>query len=361
MIKIDIFEKHHNLLTNMAINYTTRDNPKKTDDKQSLGVQIIFFALNFLAVPFSAYATFQGYRETAGGDIMAIILATLTAVLFFGLNYLIMDKRRKGESHALQAVGYLIPLGISFIGNFTNFYGNQVEATVLKNDLAQYSKTLKTTYESSMTALDNSTGLVDFELKLNTQLNQLKVQYKSRWGSECNKEWAKIKQLCGGNLTKIFGKKTYNKAEDIANNYFASLKQTKNANINILKDQINNLYKPLLEEIEDIKKDKEVLKRNGSDLINKIRIANDDIGEIIKGKITDFVYKSETVHNKVGKENPMQTLKHAWGEKNITSIETITAAFFSLIIDLVTLLFIFLAIPYNSNKRKNVITGPRSL
>lgn len=336
--------------------YLTKKNPDTSTNKNEIGTQIIFFALNFLAVPFSAYATYQGYKETAGGDIMAIILAALTGILFFGLNFLIMERRRNGKPHVAQTLGYIIPLGISFIGNFTNFYGNQVEGNVLKNELAQYSKTLKTTYEASLGALDESTGLADFELKLNTQLSQLKAQSNSGWGANSNKEWKTIQELCNGQLTPIYGNKTYQKAKDIADLYYSSLKQTKNAEIDIVKNQINNLYKPLEMQADSIGKDKKLLKKEGSTLINKIRVANDDIGEITRSKIPEFINKSDKVHIKVGKENPMQTLKHAWGVSNRISMETITATFFSLIIDLVTLAFIFLAYSYAPNKRK---TKPR--
>lgn len=344
----------------MAINYTTRVNPKKNKDKQSIGFQIIFFALNFLAVPFSAYATFQGYRETAGGDFMAIVLAALTGVLFFGLNYLIMDRRQKGLPHLPQTLGYLLPLGISFIGNFTNFYGNQVEGDVLKTELAQYSKTFKKTYQGSIAALDKSTGLTEFKEELDKRLSQLEAQTKSGWGFNSSEEWKTIQDLCDNKLTPIYGNRTYQKAKYIAESYFSSLERSKNQDINIIKDQVNDIYSPFEMQIETVSKDKNILKKEGSNLMNNIKESNDNIGEITRGKLVDFKYETLDPHIKISKENPMVTLNHAWSSKNIGSMETITASFFSLIIDLITLVFIFLALPYK-RQRKNKPTGPRSL
>lgn len=345
----------------MAINYTTRNNPKKTENKQGIGFKIIFFALNFLAVPFSAFATFQGYRETAGGDIMAVILAALTAVLFFGLNFLIMERRKNGQPHLIQTLGYLVPLGISFIGNFTNFYGNQVEANVLKDDLAQYVQTFKSTHSASIIVLDKSTGLVKLEEDLNNKLAQLKEQYdEGGWATNCDIDWNAIKKLCNGDLTKINGAKTYSKAAKRVRQYLASLKSSKNANIDGIKDRINIIYDPIISQVDTLEKDKEALKIDGSFLINKISVANNDLAQITIGEVPDFTYTELENYIKVGKENPMQTLKHAWSAENISSIETITATFFSLIIDLVTLAFIFLAIPYSKQRNKS-FSGPRSL
>ena len=99
------------------INYKVKKG-NTTKPKIDFGFEIIFYALNILAVPFSAIATYSGYKDLAAGPIMAGILAAITAVLFFGLNYMIKQRRVNGQPHLVQTLGYIFPLAISFIGNF---------------------------------------------------------------------------------------------------------------------------------------------------------------------------------------------------------------------------------------------------
>ncbi|CAM1364552.1 hypothetical protein [Tenacibaculum xiamenense] len=360
----------------MAINYTTRNNPKKTDDKQELGFKIIFFALNFLLVPFSVLATYKGYKGFLG-EYLAIVLAAATGLLFFGLNLIIMQRRQKGMSHTKQIFGFLLPLLISFFGNFAYFYGNQMEGTLLNKDLTAYETTLSRTYQDAVSELTNGTGLDELEAKLKAELELLKIQIEQKQyggcGTECIKKWNEIIQLFRDyntkynnsqvtNLTKVYVK-TYSNFELTALNYFKGLKSTKESEIKRKIGQLTPVYEPLKIVADSLLKqeNKVQLKSGGVDLIKKIKGANDNIGAKAMGflKGTNYSFTPLNEYEGVNAKNIKSVLESAFIKKDNTSA-TVFSIILSLVIDLATLGFVFLALSYNKQKRK-ANTGPKEL
>jgi len=352
----------------MKINYKVKAAKGKSKDKE-IGFTIVFYALNILAVPFSAIATFNGYKETTGGVFMAGVLAALTGVLFFALNYIIMERRKKGLPHFKQVLGYLIPLSISFIGNFTYFYGNQVESTLLKEDLTRYSKVFDNTYESSITSLKKSTGLKEFKMKLDASLSQLDNQINKQgnyngYGSEAKKVWKDIKDLFkefnNTTLTEPVEKK-YERFEAATLDAYKAIEKSKMEDVNKIISYVDTLYFDVNKKVVKLKKESnsDLLKLEGEDLINELKASNDKIGDKTKAKVKDFKYENLESYKKVGAKNPIQTLENALKFEN--PVATVSSMFFSLVIDLITLVFIFLAIPYTKNKNKKGVRAPKTL
>lgn len=331
--------------------------------KKEIGFVIAFWALNILAVPFSAIATFNGYKESTGGMFMAIILAAMTGVLFLALNYIIMERRKKGEPHLKQVLGYVFPLAISFFGNFTFFYGNTIQASSLKIELAKYSQTFDDTYHSAISVLNDSAGIPEVQAEVLRMKNQLKAQSSENmgyWGKLAEIEWEKIKlhfkNELGTSLTSISTKnktKKYGEAETIIDQALMSIVQTKTIDLNKTVDPINSIYSPLHKLSDSLKKDenKNALKTSGEDLINDIKAANDLIISKTQSITPTFFGKSLNPFISSSASNPIQALEHAWRHKT-KSIAPAQSMFFSLIIDLVTLGFIFLAFSYKKNTRR---------
>jgi hypothetical protein len=357
----------------MAINYKTRNNPKKTSDKQEIGFRIIFFALNFLLVPFSAIATYNGYKGFLD-EYLAIVLAAATGLLFFGLNFIIMERRKKGLSHLKQSIGFLLPLLISFFGNFTYFYGNQMEGTLLEKDLTYYATTLDKSYEAGKSGLNNSTGLNDLETKLKAELKLLKFQMETPpkgYGKEAKKKWANIIQLfsdynlkyngsASTSLTKIYNQKYYN-FENAALGYFSSIKDSKETEINTKLSELSNLYDPVSIIADSLLKsgNEEQLKTSGEDAIKKIQRANNLIGAKSKGFLPDYNYTELKEYEVVNAKNIKSVLNSAFVRKDNNSA-TVFSIIISLVIDLATLGFVFLALSFTKQKNKTY-SGPRSL
>lgn len=331
--------------------------------KKELGFDVAFWALNILAVPFSAIATFNGYKESTAVFFMAVILASMTGVLFLALNFIIMERRKKGEPHLKQVLGYIFPLAISFFGNFTFFYGNTIQASSIKIELAKYSQTFDDTYHSAISILNDSAGIPEVNAKVLDMKNQLKAQSDPSlgwWGIKADAEWNKInahfKNELGTDLTPISTKnkkKKYSEAETIIDLALQSIVQTKTIDLNRTTDPINSIYTPLHKLSDSLKKDenKKALKSSGEDLINNIKAANDIIISKTKFIAPSFFGKPLNPFISSSASNPIQALEHAWKHKT-KSIAPAQSMFFSLIIDLVTLGFIFLAFSYNKTTRR---------
>lgn len=360
----------------MAVSFKTRKNIKKSNNKQDIGFQIIFFALNFLLVPFSAIATYKGYKGFLD-EYLAVVLAAATALLFFGLNFLIMQRRQKGENHLKQSLGFLLPLLISFFGNFTYFYGNQMEGTLLNKDLTHYSNTIDGTYLTAKSGLERSTGLNALEVKLNGELALLKNQMEGQkgfegYGKESDKIWRKITALFSDynkdynegattRLTEVHDKKKYTNFENTALSYFKSLRLTKGIEIQRKTDELTALYDPVNQEAELLLKsgNEDQLKLNGVDAIKKIRQANNQIGKTSKGFLTNSSFTELEDYEGVNAKNIKSVLTSAFAKRDNDSA-TIFAIVLSLVIDLATLGFVFLALSYNKQK-KQILSGPRQL
>ena len=363
----------------MAINYTTRNNPKKSKDKQSIGMKIIYFALNFILVPFSAYQTFIGYEKFLG-MLPAIAIAAVSALIFFGLNYTIMERRIAGEPHFKHIFGYLLPLGISFFGNFNSIYSAQMQGKLVADELAQYSTDLENTYTSAVSEMNESSGLFYLKSSLDSELELLRIQMEDQgsangYGLEARKKWDKIKQLfkdynlkynpsSSGELTKVQNTSRYKNFENTALKYYESIEKTKESEIARVLEPLTNEYNALMGKYDVMIKENSI-KLSGFQMLEDLRKSNNKIGSTIKNYLDkktntpSFNYKilAESDQRQIG------TIKHSLESAYVkweNPTATFFATFFSFIIDLIPLGFLFLVFPYNSNKKK-VTTGPRSL
>ncbi|WP_405570139.1 hypothetical protein [Winogradskyella sp. Asnod2-B02-A] len=365
----------------MAINYTTRNNPKKTDNKQGLGMKIIYFALNFLLVPFSSYQTFIGYEKFLG-FIPAILIAIVSGLIFFGLNYTIMEKRIAGIPHKMLILGYLLPLGISFFGNFNAIYGAQMKGELVGSELAVYSTALNNTYNSAISAMDKSTGLLDLKVNLDSELEQLRVQMEEQgpyngYGKAAKKKWTDINNLFEnynikyldhsiGELTKVQNTTKFNNFKKTAISYYNSIEKAKQAELNKVFDPIKSKYKIVNDQYDSMVKNDSV-KVLGFQMLEDLRKTNNEvIGNPVKGYLGSLTNKVDFNFNELKESDQRQvgTIKHSLESAFVkweNPTASIFASFFSLIIDLIPLGFLFLVFPYNSNKRKQIPTGPRRL
>ena len=125
--------------------------------------------------------------------------------------------------------------------------------------------------------------------------------------------------------------------------------------ISNLKVDINNKY-IAYKKISAITEG-ELKRTEGQILLDEIRIANNNIGSTIQAKIPKFKY--DTLQPKSSVCTIGDSVHSAFVERNEPT-QSFLATFFSLIIDLVTLGFIFLAISYTPNTRKK-IRKPRTL
>jgi hypothetical protein len=285
-----------------------------------------------------------------------------------------MQRRKKGQSHIKQSIGFLLPLLISFFGNFTYFYGNQMEGTLLNKDLTQYKTTFKKTYENAVSGLNNSTGINDLETKLRAELQLLKFQMETPpkgYGKAAKKKWANIIKLFsdynstyngspGASMTQIHVKKYIN-FENSAMNYFNSLKDSKENEVNSKLAVLTSLYKPVNTVADSLLKsgNEEQLKSGGVDLIKKIKSVNDDIGQKSKGFLNAYIYDPLLAYNPVNAKDVKSVLSSAFVKKDNNSATTFSIIL-SLVIDLATLGFVFLALSYNKQK-KSTNSGPRQL
>lgn len=358
------------------IKHTTRINDQTKPKAQDLGIQIIFFALNFLAVPFSGYQTYMGYRDVAGGEIMAIVLAGLSSLLFFGLNYIIMDRRKNGMPHLVQTLGYILPLGISFFGNFNSFYCNSTSCDLQVLSVNNYTGVLEKTKSDGIAALLLSTENAQRSADKNILLIDLKQQIENGWGKNCKDLWDKLQKItptsepqdenemasCKANKNLCW--KLYEYREKWFNNAFEADSIGRYNKVKPAITEINALYdtlKPSIDYFKSLscisngaKKTKEGLR-----LTDDVRKTNNDIADIVRVKINDFNYTPLATSDDSGVCTIKHSLESAYVRWDFPTA-TFFATFFSLIIDLITLGFVFLAIPYDNKRRPNY-QGPRPL
>lgn len=366
----------------MSINFKTKKKFQTKPKKQELGFRIIFFALNGLLVPFSAIATYKGYRGFLE-DYQAIILALTTGVLFFGLNYLIMERRSKGENHVIQALGFLVPLLISFFGNFTHFYGDQMEATILDRDLVKHKTTLTQTYADAKNGLTqiklkkidsvkSKNELAEFSTILKSELALLKNESEDvKCGKLCLQKWKDIQSLF----------KTYYENHNLANPPLKNLPRPSDRNftrfrkdaegaLNALErgqaqeiKQVETLintkvkeldatdYAKLVKEAESLteKDNEEQLKSKGVNLIKNIIATNNNLGQKASS-IEGFKFQKLAPYDGGVNSKSIKSVLNSAFVKGDNNSATIFSFIISLVIDLATLGFVFLAISFNQKQ-----------
>ncbi len=163
-------------------------------------------------------------------------------------------KKKKRRTSFKTSIRIHFSLAISFFGNFTFFYGNTIQASSIKIELAKYSQTFDDTYHSAISILNDSAGIPEVNAKVLDMKNQLKAQSDPSlgwWGIKADAEWNKInahfKNELGTDLTPISTKnkkKKYSEAETIIDLALQSIVQTKTIDLNRTTDPINSIYYP---------------------------------------------------------------------------------------------------------------------
>lgn len=334
-------------------------------EKRSSVTELLFFiALNVLVILFSAYQTFIGYaKDVVDNWVAAAGIAAISAVLFAAMNFGIRDRRINGRPHLWQSVMYIIPLAISFLGNFNAFYSNQMRDDLLEQDVTRRQKNLVETHSRARTALEASTDLKKLELEMSSQLSSIQNQFnggagKRGWGVECQRDWQHLRKLLedantsGARLTNFsYGLDDEGKmraARNIAETYFKTIKIAKQNEIRPRLNSIDSRLNEAMAEIERVQNAKSI-KQDGNELIALITNNNNAIGADIKGYLGSFTYQElEASFNK-----EIGTIKHSFTSAFVEREQPATAAvslFLSLVIDLAALLYIMLFVPYNKNR-----------
>jgi hypothetical protein len=335
----------------------------KIDEKQNikgdLTEYVFFIVLNLLVVPFSAYQTFVGYqKDVAGHWILALVVALISAVLFAAMNFGIRSSRLKGEKHHLKILMYIVPLGMSFFGNFNAFYANQMREALLRKEISDYRLTLTTTKNVAVSEIEKSVDIPAFRRDYDLYETALKTEfgkYPEGWGKNCEQRW---KDLCsflsskGGSLlpnvvSSYSGDVKYNRALNFAlgeRNAILSSKQSKIVPVLI---SINESFDKQIINLDSLTSlSKPVF---SSKMLDDMVIVENTIrteAESFLGSKTVFSHQPLKSSN----ENEIGTIKHSLNSafvKKESPTATAFSLFLSLIIDFAALLYIVVFIPYN--------------
>lgn len=338
--------------------------PSGKGDKQKGGanpIELMFFiVLNVLVIPFSGFQTYVGYsNDVVGHPALAFVVAAISAVLFAAMNFGIRERRLEGKPHHWQTVFYIVPLGLSFFGNFNAFYSQQMQNELYDKEITRYEQVLQATHDKAIAALDSSTGLSDLEISMETKLGQIRIEFEGKytvpsWGPECIKGWHELQAMlrdADPNQSELTTPKTdksnmMNAVDFIARDYFQKLQTSKNKKIEPLKTAINSSYNETDSLIQKYRKDR-TLNEHGRELLDKIVKSNSFVGSKVNAHLKTFHYQSLETSD----ENQIGTIKHtvksAFVDKNSTSA-TFFSIFLSLIIDLSALFYILLFVPYDT-------------
>lgn len=357
----------------MSVRIVTVENNKK--NKNSSTIELMFFiALNALVIPFSAYQTFVGYeKDVAGHQILAIVIALISAVLFAAMNFGIREKRLIGQRHFLMVIMYIIPLGLSFFGNFNAFYSNQMKDSLLRSEISSYKHQLTTTRDEAVSALENSTGIAAIQTNYNLLWNDLSTEYNDAiprdWGPKSEQKWKDLVAFLsaeGGIINTSdkgsFKSNFFKNAETFSNNTLNTIIKTKQDLIDPELEYINGKYEPVIANINLL---------TGGDRPSYESSMLDDMVQAeneIRPRTANFIGTDEIFSNtplKPSGQNEIGTIKHtidsAFNKKENPSA-TWFSFFLSLIIDLAALLYIMVFIPYKiSNRKGRVNSGPQSI
>jgi hypothetical protein len=333
--------------------------------KTSNTIEFLFFiALNILVIPFSAYQTYIGYeKDVAGNAILAMVVAAISGVLFAAMNFGIRDSRLKGEKHHLKVLMYMVPIGLSFFGNFNAFYSNQMKDNLLRTEVNNYKYVLTQTRDIALQKIEEIININNFGKDYNQKFNDLNTEYYDAtppsWGPKAQGKWEILVQFLqsqGGviKVTDQGNSKDYyfKNATVFANNAFETLKEDK---LKVKEEPVNYInikYNPVIKEIDSLKNQlKPVLT---SSMLDKMVETENQI----RSKAESFL-NTENIFDypalKPSTENEIGTIKHTINSafvKRENMSATIFSLFLSIIIDLAALLYILVFIPYKTEKPK---------
>ncbi|MEX0997612.1 MAG: hypothetical protein WDZ45_11225 [Flavobacteriaceae bacterium] len=357
----------------MSVRIETIENKKNKNN--STTIELMFFiALNVLVIPFSAYQTFVGYeKDVAGHQILAIVVALISAVLFAAMNFGIREKRLKGQRHILMVIMYVIPLGLSFFGNFNAFYSNQMKDTLLRSEISSYKHQLTTTHDEAIMAIKNKAGLDSINSTYSQLWIALKTEYydltPAGWGPKSEEKWIELTSFLQsyGSSIKISdkGKSTTNyfenaqiSSENAKNAIIASKEREMEPTLNYIDQKYNTVYSEI-DSLNSLSKPKYT-----SSMLDKMVVADNDI----RSK-TESYLATQNLFSQLAlapsQENDIGTIKHTINSafiKKENPSATWFSLFLSLIIDLSALLYIMVFIPYKIRNRKGrVNSGPQPI
>lgn len=347
------------------------------DKNNTNTIEFLFFiALNVLVIPFSAYQTYVGYEKSniAGGFLLAIVIAAISAVFFAAMNFGIRQDRLNGKRHWLKVIFYIIPFGISFFGNFNAFYSNQMKENLLREEITEYKYTLNQTHDLAIQRINDSIKLNSFEKEFNQKWQDLKTEYYDAkppsWGPKSQKKWQTIVDFLQneGGAIKISdqGKNKsnyYYNAKTFAENTFDNLKDSKE---DIIEEPINFIktkYNPVIAKIDSLTSlSKPIYTSNMLDMMveaeNQIRTKTESF--LNNENIFDYPPLKASDQNEIG------TIKHTINSAFVkfeNPSATIFSFFLSIIIDLAALIYILVFIPYHKKTKKGgrLHSGPQRL
>jgi hypothetical protein len=357
----------------MSVRIVTVENNNK--NKNSSTIEWVFFiALNLLVIPFSAYQTYIGYeKDVAGHQILAMVVALISAVLFGAMNFGIREKRLKGQRHFLMIIMYIIPLGLSFFGNFNAFYSNQMKETLLRSEVSNYKHQLTTTRDEAVSALVISSGIAPIQAEYDKLWDDLRTEYfeaaQPDWGPKSETKWVELVNFLNSEGGRIsisdkgkFKPHFIRNAETFSKNTLNTILKTRQDLIDPELKYINDKYTPVIKNIDSLTG----LSRPRYEsrmLDNMVQAENE-----IRSRTASFIGTEEIFSNtplKPSGENEIGTIKHtidsAFNKKENPSA-TWFSLFLSLIIDLAALLYIMVFIPYKISGRKGRINkGPQRI
>lgn len=357
----------------MSVRIVTVENNNK--NKNSSAIEWMFFiALNALVIPFSAYQTFVGYeKDVAGHQILALVVALISAVLFAAMNFRIREKRLKGQRHFLMVIMYIIPLGLSFFGNFNAFYCNQMNETLLRSEVNAYKHQLTTTRDEAVSAIKNSSGIPHIEAEFPKRWEALRTEFSEAaaagWGPKSEEKWMDLVDFLNaeGGIISVNDKGS-NKSKFFENAETFS-KNTLNTILNARQNLIDPELKYIIDKFDPVEKNIDSLTRlsrpkyNSRMLDDMVQAENE-----IRSRTESFLGRNDIFTNdplEPSPQNNICTIKHTL-ESAVIKYENPSATWFSLflslIIDLAALLYIMVFIQYKSGTRNGrVNSGPQSI
>ena len=354
---------------------------KKKGLSRNLGYDIIFWALNCIAVPLSAYQTYYGYIEMLDGEIGAIAVAALSGILFFALNMLIRDRRLKGKGTLVLLLGYIVPLSLSFFGFFNTTYCSLVKKKYFFDELEHYQEVINDNHTFALNVLESEmlpceNAIEDIETAMFNVFEEFRGESGRRasagCGSKCNTNldtlMMKIEGITGNRkfdnayaneeIVKLRRKGRSMNSRDIK--YYEDLltkevgtitkkyeaRERKRLNYDRREDKIDSFFfQADISGIDSLQVESQMNASHAIFFLNNLKTMNNNIVNEVVGlggySESDLEAKKIVDVDAISFKNPGWTVNH------VISMQfpgwVIASFLFALVIDLAALLFIYLA------------------
>lgn len=350
-------------------------------------MEVIFLVLNTVAVGVSGYQTWLGYQKVvAGGKVMSFALAFITVIMFFALNIMIKKRLESGKSVALWLFGYLVPLGMSFSGNFNALISTQIKDEYFIDEMTIYQDSLDRNYEKAVGILDDELKeFIDDSTTMRDDLLYKIIKESTNaggsvtgvpgWGSLSNQRWQeyvnKVNSLpCEVSIDPQVNAdiKYYKKKGSALVSYRIQVENTLYSE----HDRIMAIYRKYVEDAVRYRSRLAKVQSNyaeGSSLVDSLRsLSEQDPDECIlalrkmrdaNNRMLDQLegladYNTDKIKGMyLENSKAINYLTPRWTLEQITSFKYRAAVVFglvlSLVLDLGCLLFIFLAFSSNGN------------